>query len=280
MGKSVGSTVEGIVQYDGIPRPQCGAPAAYHRLYALSHRPKMDGYVRRICNERSCAIEDRTGEVEPLAHVDAGRGVLQHGAHPLGDVHEKIVEQFEEHRIGAPQVDLAALFVHSGLQQHKMAESVYFGAPAGLNHGSCNALRNQCRSADRVAGIKRRAFVYRRAVGSSAGPEVNLVNRLHSSSAAGRAHSVLGLRAHRHHLDGDKRNADISLRCCEAEAQPVCDREGGLHLVPRAKRHGQSGIGACVLQMHLPACADLLARNTLLDERIARFSLDPVRNFR
>ena len=44
-------------------------------------------------------IEDRAGEVEPLLDVDRARGLAQHRAHLLGDVHEQRVEHLEPHRV-------------------------------------------------------------------------------------------------------------------------------------------------------------------------------------
>ena len=118
--RQVCAAVEGIIQHDGISRSQCVAPAAYHGLHALPHRPEMNRHVRRIRNERSPAIEDRAGEVEPLTHVDAGGGVLQHGPHLLGDIHEEIVEELKQHRVGGIRVDLAALRLNARTLQHEV----------------------------------------------------------------------------------------------------------------------------------------------------------------
>ena len=44
-------------------------------------------------------VEDRAREIEPLLDVDRTRGVPQHRAHLLRDVHEQRIEHFETHRV-------------------------------------------------------------------------------------------------------------------------------------------------------------------------------------
>ena len=46
------------------------------------------------------AVEQRAGVVEPLLDVHRARGLAQHHAHLLGDVHEQAVEDLEPQRVG------------------------------------------------------------------------------------------------------------------------------------------------------------------------------------
>ena len=64
----------------------------------------MHRHVRRVRHQEALRVEDGAGEIQPLLDVDAHRGVLQHRARLLGDVHEQVVEQLEQHRIGPAAV--------------------------------------------------------------------------------------------------------------------------------------------------------------------------------
>src|SRR5258708_12340106 len=60
----------------------------------------MHGHMRRIGDQRSSAIEQRTTEVQSLLDIDRKGGVLQAQAHLFSDVHEDVVEQLQHDGIG------------------------------------------------------------------------------------------------------------------------------------------------------------------------------------
>ena len=82
--------------------PGCIVPvrASMMVLHALAHRAQMHRHVRRVRDQVAVGIEQRAGKIEPLLDVDRIRRILQRHAHLLGDRHEQVVEDFEQHRVG------------------------------------------------------------------------------------------------------------------------------------------------------------------------------------
>ena len=72
-----------------IAGPQVGAVGVEHGRNARSHRAEVHRHVRRVGDQVRVGVEQRAGEIEPLLDVDRARGLAQHGAHLLGDVHEQ-----------------------------------------------------------------------------------------------------------------------------------------------------------------------------------------------
>ena len=95
----VRATVVGRVEQEGIAWAQVVTVGFEHRGHAGAHRPEVDGHVRCIRDEAGGGVEQRAREIEPLLDVHRARGLLQHDAHLLGDVHVEPVEDFEMHRV-------------------------------------------------------------------------------------------------------------------------------------------------------------------------------------
>jgi hypothetical protein len=106
-----------------------------HGADALAHRAEMDRDVRCIGDEVAVAIEQRAGEIEPLADVDRSGAALECGAHFLGQPHEHAGEDLEPHRIGC--AGFSQYRVARGVARHDdRAIGVDRRGPAGLDDGS------------------------------------------------------------------------------------------------------------------------------------------------
>ena len=86
------------------------------------------------------------------------RGVLQHRAGLLGDVHEQVVEQLQHHRVGRATASAmrgrALLRCGAGPGGCSARD---LGGPAGLDHGGGDGLADQGGAGDAVAGAQRLA---------------------------------------------------------------------------------------------------------------------------
>ena len=76
-----------------------GRVVADRRLDRLAHRPEVHRHVGGVGDQVAARVEDGAAEVESLLDVDRHRGVLQHQAHLLGDVHEQVVEDLQLDRV-------------------------------------------------------------------------------------------------------------------------------------------------------------------------------------
>ena len=52
-----------------------------------------------VSHESALLIKNGTGKIEPLFYIYGECSVFEYRAHLLGDVHEVIVENFEQHGI-------------------------------------------------------------------------------------------------------------------------------------------------------------------------------------
>ena len=147
----VGAAVIGIVEGDHIARLQRLPPQPQHGLHAFAHRAEMDRDMRRVGHQRALGVEHRARKIQPFLDVDAERCVLQHRAHLLGDVHEQIVEQLEQHRIGLRAAGGHAGRARFGAPQQQVIEIGHLGAPARLDDRGRVGLADQRRSGDPVA---------------------------------------------------------------------------------------------------------------------------------
>ena len=147
----VGAAVIGVVEGDDVAWLQGASPQPQHGLHAFAHRAEMDRDMRGVGHQTALGVEYRAGKIQPLFDVDAERGVLQHGAHLLGDVHEQIVEQFEQHRVGLRAAGGDARRARFDPPQQQVIEIGHLGAPAGLDDRGRVGLADQRRSGDMVA---------------------------------------------------------------------------------------------------------------------------------
>ena len=107
--------------------------------------------MRRVGDQRAGAIEDRAGKIQPFLNVDALRGVLQHRAGLLGDVHEQVVEQFQQHRIGAFGASGNAGVALGGAAQQHVIQPADLRRPAGFDHGGGIGFPYEGRAGDPIA---------------------------------------------------------------------------------------------------------------------------------
>ena len=91
----------GAFSANASPGCMSRAAPAQDLLHGLAHRAQVHGHVRRVGDELALRVEQRAGEIQALLDVHRARGVGERHAHLLGDGHEQIVEDLEQHRIGA-----------------------------------------------------------------------------------------------------------------------------------------------------------------------------------
>ena len=72
---------------------------ANDRFDALSHAAQMDGHVRCIGNQMPFGAEQSAREIQTLFDVDGVGCVLKLQAHLLGNVHEQVIENLQQHRV-------------------------------------------------------------------------------------------------------------------------------------------------------------------------------------
>ena len=140
------AAVERVVQRDHVARLQRGAAIVQHGAHAFAHRAEMHRHVRRVRHQEALGVEDGAGEVQPLLDVDAHRRVLQHRTGLLGHVHEQVVEQLEQHRIGPAAAGRHARREPFGAAQRHVIERGDLRRPAWFHHGGGVGLADQCRA--------------------------------------------------------------------------------------------------------------------------------------
>ena len=118
-----------------------------HHLDGLAHGAEVDRHVRGVGDQAAPGVEDRAGEVEPLLDVDRVRGGLQAHAHLLGDRHEQVVEDLQQHRVG-PGADVGPVGPGGDALQQQVAAAGHHGPPAGLDHGGGQVLGDDGRAVD------------------------------------------------------------------------------------------------------------------------------------
>ena len=93
------AAVVGVVERVDMTGLNGGGVLANHGLDALAHRAQMHRHVRRVGNQVALGVKQRAAKVKPLLDVDRVGSVLQLQAHLLGNVHEEVVEHFQQHRV-------------------------------------------------------------------------------------------------------------------------------------------------------------------------------------
>ena len=100
------------VKHEGVTRFHESGSLVKNHPNAFAHRAEMHRHVRRVGHQIAFRIKDRAGEIEALFNVDRVAGVGQCDTHLLGNRHEQIVENFEQHWVscGADGVGALSLF--------------------------------------------------------------------------------------------------------------------------------------------------------------------------
>ena len=111
------AAVVGRVQNIRVPVANLAGALANDGLDALAHGAEVHRHVRRVGDQRAARVKNRAGKIQPLFDVDRRRGVLQHRSHLLGDRHEKVVKNFQLHRVGVRAGGARAFFFGGALQQ-------------------------------------------------------------------------------------------------------------------------------------------------------------------
>ena len=171
----------------------------------------------------------------------------------LGDVHEQVVEQFQQHRIGAFGASGNAGVALGGAAQQHVIQPADLGGPAGLHHGGGVGFADQRRSGDAVAGGQCGSFIDRGVVGGAAAPDADRINR---AEGGGAARGEVGL----HHrlprcdcLDRHRFDDQAAIGRGEAEAGAMGGGEGGGDRSAVGEIDDQRRLGAEIAHMQLAA---------------------------
>jgi hypothetical protein len=120
----------------------------------LAHRSQMDRHMRRICDQIGFDVEQRARKVEPFLDIHRIRRIGERNAHLLGDRHEEIVEDFEQHRIGR-RADRVGAAWRRNPRHDQMVERGQVGAPSGST--TVVALRSAITAGPSIASPGRRS---------------------------------------------------------------------------------------------------------------------------
>ena len=194
------------VEHECIASSHRAGAALNDRLDALAHRSQMHRHVRRVGNQIAFGVEQRAGKIEALLDVDRIRRVGERNAHLLGDRHEKVVEDLEQHRVRGRSDCMPTLQGNFPLED----EMVALGEgrrPARLDHRRRIFLGNDGRTRKPIARLQVFARVDRRRMPVAAG-EHTVCFRARQVAAARKKHRrrFLDCRRgadgfHRHGLD-------------------------------------------------------------------------------
>ena len=98
--REVGAAIIWCVERKDIARPDAAVIGGNDGFDRTVHGAEVHRHMRCVRHERAIRIENRAGKIKPLLDVYRRRRVLERDAHLLGNGHEEIVEDFEQHRIG------------------------------------------------------------------------------------------------------------------------------------------------------------------------------------
>ena len=135
------------VQHEHVARPHRARRGG--RMISCTDspiEPRCTGMCGAFAIRLPCGVEQRAGEVEALLDVDRRRGVRERHAHLLGDRHEQVVEDLEQHRIGAACRWRARAAAAATRAQDQVIARRHLGAPAGLDDDRGVALADDRRS--------------------------------------------------------------------------------------------------------------------------------------
>ena len=220
----------------------------------------MHRHVRRVGDQAAVGVEDRARKVEPLLDVDRVRGGLQADPHLFGDRHEQVVEDLEHDRVGpGVHLGLAGPRRYPGKQQ--VAAVAHDGPPARLDHGGGEFLGDDGRAVDGVPGPQPgpREQVHLRPGPCSAAGEHRDPRRLGFGlvRTGWAIRPAVGFWPGRGDLHGNGFHDDRLVAHEEGEAAGVFGLERGGHLLQRADRDDDGGVGALVAQVGAVRGGDL-----------------------
>ncbi len=163
----MGAAVVGVVGCHRITGRQGRTFAAgYGRQQAdnaVAHGAQVHGDMGCIGHQAAAAIEEGTGEIQPLFDVHRAGGLPQPLAHPLGDGAEAVLVQLQLHRIhtrrpGVRCLDFSEDWVGCGGQgegpiplQQQFAGGQHLGAPALGQKDGASGLNDQGRPHQHLA---------------------------------------------------------------------------------------------------------------------------------
>ena len=232
--------------------------------------------MRRVGHQVALGVEDRAGEVQPFLDVHAHGRVLQHRPGLLGHVHEQVVEQLQQHRIGLLAAGRdAPCLRHHPAQQHMVARRDLRG-PARLDHGRGIRLAHQRRPGDRIAGEQRGPLIDRRLMRGAAGEHRNGIDRLCSPRAALGQQRLGHALARCDRLHRDRLHHQRAARRGEAEAGAMRGGEFGHDRLQVPQSNDQRRLGAGVAQMQLPVHDDAAGIGALRLQRLPGSRRQPV----
>ena len=146
----------GRVQHPGAAAAEFARVRGDDGAHARAHGAEVNGHVRRVRDERAAGVEQRAGEIEPLADVDRDGRRLQHGAHLLRHLHEAVVEELELRRDRRVRASIGRGLPRLVPREPERAVGQALGRPAGLDDRRRIRLDDERGSRDRLAAARAR----------------------------------------------------------------------------------------------------------------------------
>ena len=212
------------------------------------------------------SVEDGATEVQALLDVHAHGGVLQDGAGLLGHCHEQVVEQLQQHGVGAAGAGGGAVRPGLGAAQDHVVLRRHLGGPAGFDHGGGVGLADQRRAGQAVPGAQVRAFIDRGGVLGAAGPHGDGVHRRGSRAVAVGQPRLDHLFPGGNRLHRKRLGHHGAARRGKAEAAPVHVVKGGQRARGVGQRHRQCGLGPLVAEVDGAADGDGMGVRALVPQ--------------
>ena len=150
----------GRVDQPGVARAQLRAEAVQDGAHRIAHAAQMHRNMRRVGDQIAGGVEQRTGEIQPLADVHRAGAVLQRAAHVFGDAHEAAIEQGQPGRVRARGI--GALQAGAFRSHQQVATRGRADSPTGLQHQRRTGFDDQRRSVQGLADGELIAPVHRR----------------------------------------------------------------------------------------------------------------------
>lgn len=258
------------------------APAD-HFLDGGAHRAEVHRNVRGVGDQVAVRIEQRAGEVQPLPDVHRLGGGFQPEAHLLGDRHEQVVEDLQQHRVG----------LETGLEtgpsgrigprrgDHSLREQVpglrHRRLPAVVDDGGGVGLGDDRRTGQHVARPHRLPTPQRCVAPQSvridphgfrrAGGVVGLIAQL----------GQVGLVGEPGRLDRDRFGDQRTIQQERVQRAVAAFKRRG-HGLDLGQLHGDRGIGSLIAQVHPANHPDALTRDALVQQLGAGGSFEGFRN--
>ncbi len=158
--RQMGATLIRRIQHIDVAGCQRVLVAFQDSAHAFAHGTQMHWHMGGVGNEAALGVEYRAREIQPLLDVDGVSCVLQHHAHLFRDMHEQVVEDFQQNGI-CRSCHVLGLDPGPSALQDQVAKVIDGALPVRFDHGSGMLLHNQTGARHAGAAAQHGALVNR-----------------------------------------------------------------------------------------------------------------------